>query len=133
MTSFLLSVSFHFVQLLSLEEAWTLVLDDALANSFIAPATDDLKDDNQLTCKFFLQQSQDFKLCINPVGIFKYEIEIVNICFVLGPWPPCTQGTLAVEACYWQDNLLYLLSSGIQKIIFMFQAVGFIVLCSLFV
>ncbi|XP_057436587.1 uncharacterized protein LOC130729000 [Lotus japonicus] len=36
-------------KLLSLEEAWTLVLDDALANSFIAPATDDLKDDNQLT------------------------------------------------------------------------------------
>lgn len=42
------------MQLLSLEEAWTLILDDALANSFVAPATDDLKDDNQLTCKFFL-------------------------------------------------------------------------------
>ncbi|KAJ1443265.1 Zinc finger, ZPR1-type [Sesbania bispinosa] len=37
-------------KLLSLEEAWTLTLDDALANSFVAPATDDLKDDNQLTC-----------------------------------------------------------------------------------
>ncbi|XP_054779233.1 uncharacterized protein LOC129287105 [Prosopis cineraria] len=36
-------------KLLSLEEPWTLILDDALANSFIAPATDDLKDDNQLT------------------------------------------------------------------------------------
>ncbi|XP_050886877.1 zinc finger protein ZPR1 isoform X2 [Lathyrus oleraceus] len=36
-------------KLLSLEEAWTLILDDALANSFVAPATDDLKDDNQLT------------------------------------------------------------------------------------
>ncbi|XP_027345533.1 zinc finger protein ZPR1-like [Abrus precatorius] len=35
-------------KLLSLEEAWTLILDDALANSFVAPATDDLKDDNQL-------------------------------------------------------------------------------------
>ncbi|KAK4254704.1 hypothetical protein QN277_010046 [Acacia crassicarpa] len=36
-------------KLLSLEEPWTLILDDALSNSFIAPATDDLKDDNQLT------------------------------------------------------------------------------------
>ncbi|GAU47287.1 hypothetical protein TSUD_94770 [Trifolium subterraneum] len=36
-------------KLLSLDEAWTLVLDDALANSFIAPVTDDLKDDHQLT------------------------------------------------------------------------------------
>ncbi|KAK7362499.1 hypothetical protein VNO77_04614 [Canavalia gladiata] len=35
-------------KLLSLEKAWTLILDDALANSFVAPATDDLKDDNQL-------------------------------------------------------------------------------------
>ncbi|RZB42067.1 Zinc finger protein ZPR1 isoform B [Glycine soja] len=39
-------------KLLSLEEAWTLILDDALANSFVAPATDDLKEDNQLSCKF---------------------------------------------------------------------------------
>ncbi|KAL2473925.1 ZPR1 zinc-finger domain protein [Forsythia ovata] len=31
-----------------LEEPWTLIIDDALANSFIAPATDDIKDDNQL-------------------------------------------------------------------------------------
>ncbi|XP_058724496.1 uncharacterized protein LOC131595973 [Vicia villosa] len=36
-------------KLLSLDEAWTLILDDALANSFVAPATDDLKDDHQLT------------------------------------------------------------------------------------
>nr|XP_043606472.1 zinc finger protein ZPR1 homolog [Erigeron canadensis] len=36
-------------KLLSIEEPWTLILDDALANSFIAPATDDIKDDNQLT------------------------------------------------------------------------------------
>ncbi|KAL5578532.1 hypothetical protein UlMin_020231 [Ulmus minor] len=35
-------------KLLSLEEPWTLILDDALANSFIAPATDDIKDDHQL-------------------------------------------------------------------------------------
>ncbi|XP_061351546.1 uncharacterized protein LOC133296557 [Gastrolobium bilobum] len=35
-------------KLLSLEEPWTLILDDALANSFVAPVTADLKDDNQL-------------------------------------------------------------------------------------
>ncbi|XP_071702184.1 uncharacterized protein [Rutidosis leptorrhynchoides] len=37
------------VKLLNIEEPWTLILDDALANSFIAPATDDIKDDSQLT------------------------------------------------------------------------------------
>nr|XP_043634393.1 zinc finger protein ZPR1-like [Erigeron canadensis] len=37
------------VKLLSLEEPWTLIMDDALANSFIAPACDDIKDDQQLT------------------------------------------------------------------------------------
>ncbi|KAM7272061.1 hypothetical protein ACFE04_031275 [Oxalis oulophora] len=36
-------------KLVSLEEPWTLILDDALANSFIAPGTDDIKDDSQLT------------------------------------------------------------------------------------
>ncbi|OMP06552.1 Zinc finger, ZPR1-type [Corchorus olitorius] len=35
-------------KILSMEEPWTLILDDALANSFIAPATDDIKDDHQL-------------------------------------------------------------------------------------
>ncbi|CAI9108223.1 OLC1v1007777C1 [Oldenlandia corymbosa var. corymbosa] len=36
-------------QLLSLEKPWTLIIDDALANSFVAPATDDIKDDHQLS------------------------------------------------------------------------------------
>ncbi|KAK2998358.1 hypothetical protein RJ639_024016 [Escallonia herrerae] len=36
-------------KLLKVEEPWTLILDDALANSFVAPATDDIKDDHQLT------------------------------------------------------------------------------------
>ncbi|KAG5388977.1 hypothetical protein IGI04_030518 [Brassica rapa subsp. trilocularis] len=36
-------------KLLSLEEPWTLILDDELANSFISPVTDDIKDDHQLT------------------------------------------------------------------------------------
>ncbi|XP_048323309.2 uncharacterized protein LOC107415666 isoform X1 [Ziziphus jujuba] len=35
-------------KLLCFEEPWTLILDDALANSFIAPVTDDIKDDHQL-------------------------------------------------------------------------------------
>jgi zinc finger protein len=38
------------LQLLRVEEPWTLELDDALANSFIAPATDRFEDDKQLTC-----------------------------------------------------------------------------------
>ncbi|CAN0880829.1 Zinc finger protein ZPR1 homolog [Linum grandiflorum] len=37
------------IKLLKFEEPWTLILDDALGNSFIAPATDELKDDHQLT------------------------------------------------------------------------------------
>ncbi|CAK7338793.1 unnamed protein product [Dovyalis caffra] len=36
-------------KLLNVEEPWTLILDDALANSFVAPATDDIKDDHQLS------------------------------------------------------------------------------------
>ncbi|PON74172.1 Zinc finger, ZPR1-type [Trema orientale] len=36
-------------KLLCLEEPWTLIMDDALANSFVAPVTDDIKDDHQLT------------------------------------------------------------------------------------
>ncbi|KAJ8752148.1 hypothetical protein K2173_003756 [Erythroxylum novogranatense] len=36
-------------KLLSIEEPWTLILDDALANSFVAPTTDDIDDDHQLT------------------------------------------------------------------------------------
>ncbi|MBA0724872.1 hypothetical protein Golax_021527, partial [Gossypium laxum] len=35
-------------KILSMTEPWSLILDDALANSFIAPATDDIKDDHQL-------------------------------------------------------------------------------------
>ncbi|RLN42624.1 hypothetical protein C2845_PM01G27500 [Panicum miliaceum] len=36
-------------KLLSLQEPWTLILDDGLAASFVAPATDSLEDDDQLT------------------------------------------------------------------------------------
>ncbi|CAL5366832.1 unnamed protein product [Camellia sinensis] len=37
-------------KLLSVEDPWTLIIDDALANTFVAPATDDVKDDHQLSC-----------------------------------------------------------------------------------
>ncbi|CAL5354701.1 unnamed protein product [Camellia sinensis] len=37
------------LSLLSVEDPWTLIIDDALANSFVAPATDDVKDDHQLS------------------------------------------------------------------------------------
>ncbi|KAL9278017.1 hypothetical protein ACSQ67_024759 [Phaseolus vulgaris] len=43
-----LSAFFHCMRLLSLEEPWTLILDDALANSFVAHSVDDTKEDNQL-------------------------------------------------------------------------------------
>ncbi|KAF5944900.1 hypothetical protein HYC85_018977 [Camellia sinensis] len=36
-------------KLLSVEDPWTLIIDDALANSFVAPAIDDVKDDHQLS------------------------------------------------------------------------------------
>lgn len=46
---------------MSLKQPWTLIIDDALANSFVAPATDDIKDDKQLTCKSFLHL---IKVCV---------------------------------------------------------------------
>ncbi|CAO2820018.1 unnamed protein product [Amaranthus hypochondriacus] len=52
-------------KLLSLEECWTLILDDALANSFIAPVTDDIKDDSQLTYEEYertWEQNEEFGL-----------------------------------------------------------------------
>nr|XP_029117735.1 zinc finger protein zpr1 isoform X2 [Elaeis guineensis] len=35
-------------KLLSLEEPWTLIIDDALASSFVSPTTDSIEDDKQL-------------------------------------------------------------------------------------
>ncbi|KAI6703086.1 hypothetical protein NL676_012222 [Syzygium grande] len=52
-------------KLLSLEDHWTVVLDDALANSFIAPITDDIKDDHQLTFEEYQrswEQNEDLGL-----------------------------------------------------------------------
>ncbi|CAM6117688.1 unnamed protein product [Calypogeia fissa] len=52
-------------KLLDVEEEWTLILDDALANSFIAPATDDYEADTQLTTEEYVrtwQQDEDLGL-----------------------------------------------------------------------
>ncbi|KAG9131744.1 hypothetical protein Leryth_009468 [Lithospermum erythrorhizon] len=61
-------------KLLSLEEPWTLIIDDALANSFIAPAADDIKDDHQLTCKSLFHRSHSLGvLCFVAPWNCKYE------------------------------------------------------------
>ncbi|KAK9279890.1 hypothetical protein L1049_013573 [Liquidambar formosana] len=52
-------------KLLSLEEPWNLVIDDALANSFVSPMTDDIKDDHQLTFEEYersWEQNEEFGL-----------------------------------------------------------------------
>ncbi|KAF8709849.1 hypothetical protein HU200_029562 [Digitaria exilis] len=52
-------------KLLSLQEPWTLILDDGLAASFVAPATDSLEDDKQLTIEEYQrswQQNEEFGL-----------------------------------------------------------------------
>lgn len=52
-------------KLLSLKEPWTLVIDDALANSFVAPVTDDIKSDNQLIIEEYertWEQNEEFGL-----------------------------------------------------------------------
>lgn len=49
--SYFNTISYVCFQLLSLQEPWTLIIDDGLAASFVAPATDSLEDDNQLTSK----------------------------------------------------------------------------------
>ncbi|KAL9276329.1 hypothetical protein ACSQ67_026129 [Phaseolus vulgaris] len=62
-------------KLLSLEEPWTLILDDALANSFVAPATDDPKEDNQLACKI---SNSDIKLYFEQIKFTFSRVEILN-------------------------------------------------------
>ncbi|KAA8544772.1 hypothetical protein F0562_019524 [Nyssa sinensis] len=55
-------------KLLSVEEPWTLIMDDALANSFVAPATDDIKDDHQLTCEEYERSwEQNEELGLNDI------------------------------------------------------------------
>ncbi|KAL2906561.1 Zinc finger protein ZPR1 [Bienertia sinuspersici] len=50
-------------KLLRLEEPWTLILDDALANSFVAPITDDFENDSQLKVEEYersWEQNEEF-------------------------------------------------------------------------
>ncbi|OMO62157.1 Zinc finger, ZPR1-type [Corchorus capsularis] len=55
-------------KILSMEEPWTLILDDALANSFIASATDDIKDDHQLMFKEYERSwEQNEELGLNDI------------------------------------------------------------------
>ncbi|TYG50015.1 hypothetical protein ES288_D10G141900v1 [Gossypium darwinii] len=55
-------------KILSMTEPWTLILDDALANSFIAPATDDIKDDHQLIFeKYERSWEQNEELGLNDI------------------------------------------------------------------
>lgn len=41
------------LQLLSLKKPWTLIIDDALAGSFISPAADSFEEDHKLVGKIF--------------------------------------------------------------------------------
>lgn len=53
-------------QLKSLEEPWTLILDDALSNSFIAPVTDEMKEDSQLSFEDYVRSwEQNEELGLN--------------------------------------------------------------------
>ncbi|GMJ08514.1 hypothetical protein like AT5G37340 [Hibiscus trionum] len=55
-------------KILSMSEPWILILDDALANSFIAPATDDIKDDHQLICEEYERSwEQNEELGLNDI------------------------------------------------------------------
>ncbi|CAJ1939679.1 unnamed protein product, partial [Sphenostylis stenocarpa] len=66
-------------KLLSLEEPWTLILDDALANSFVAPATDDLKEDNQLAFEEYERSwEQNEELGLNDMDTSSAECLDIN-------------------------------------------------------
>ncbi|KAL9276678.1 hypothetical protein ACSQ67_025788 [Phaseolus vulgaris] len=61
--------------LFSLEEPWTLILDDALANSFVAPAIDDPKEDNQLAFEDYERSwEQNEELGLNDMDTSSAEV-----------------------------------------------------------
>ncbi|XP_010551521.1 PREDICTED: zinc finger protein ZPR1-like [Tarenaya hassleriana] len=67
-------------KLLSLEEPWTLILDDGLANSFIAPVTDDIKDDDQLTFEEYQRSwEQNDELGLNDIDTSSADAAYVSI------------------------------------------------------
>lgn len=65
-----------------------MILDDALANSFVAPATDDIQDDHQLTCKYLkwfpaffkVDKWQDF--LTDAVNILVMDKDVDIDCFI---------------------------------------------------
>uniref|UniRef100_M1ANS9 Zinc finger protein n=1 Tax=Solanum tuberosum TaxID=4113 RepID=M1ANS9_SOLTU len=62
-------------KLLSLKQPWTLIIDDALANSFVAPATDDLKDDKQLTFEEYVRSwDQNEELGLNDMDTTSADV-----------------------------------------------------------
>ncbi|XVE84403.1 hypothetical protein DITRI_Ditri17bG0009800 [Diplodiscus trichospermus] len=62
-------------KILSMTEPWTLILDDALANSFIAPATDDIKDDHQLIFEEYVRSwEQNEELGLNDIDTSSADV-----------------------------------------------------------
>ncbi|XP_043694775.1 zinc finger protein ZPR1 homolog [Telopea speciosissima] len=63
-------------KLLSLEEQWTLILDDALANSFVSPITDALEDDHQLTFEEYVRSwEQNEELGLNDMDTSSADVD----------------------------------------------------------
>ncbi|KAJ1290582.1 hypothetical protein BS78_02G255000 [Paspalum vaginatum] len=62
-------------KLLSLQEPWTLIIDDGLAASFVAPATDSLDDDSQLTMEEYQRSwEQNEELGLNDMDTSSADI-----------------------------------------------------------
>ncbi|WVZ60650.1 hypothetical protein U9M48_010642 [Paspalum notatum var. saurae] len=62
-------------ELLSLKEPWTLIIDDGLAASFVAPATDSLDDDSQLTMEEYQRSwEQNEELGLNDMDTSSADI-----------------------------------------------------------
>ncbi|XP_042502646.1 zinc finger protein ZPR1 homolog [Macadamia integrifolia] len=63
-------------KLLSLEEPWTLIIDDALANSFVAPITDALENDHQLTFEEYVRSwEQNEELGLNDMDTSAADVD----------------------------------------------------------
>ncbi|BBN05014.1 zinc finger protein [Marchantia polymorpha subsp. ruderalis] len=70
----------HLKKLLECEEEWSLVLDDALANSFIAPATDDFEADTQLISEDYERSwDQDEEL-----GLHDMDTTVADVAYEKG-------------------------------------------------
>ncbi|KAK9138723.1 hypothetical protein Sjap_009317 [Stephania japonica] len=62
-------------KLLSIEEPWTLVLDDGLARSFVSPVTDAIEDDRQLIFEEYKRSwEQDEELGLNDIDTSSADV-----------------------------------------------------------